>query len=364
MTPYDKPRSPHVKPREKTGEPAPIKAPLPPKKERVRPMAGEEARSLRAEDARQQKRLAIQKPSSDAAPPKPRLFSLLDTDEAPVLKPIKPPAWVGRRLKRRSAPSAPAPSPRLTDRVRPKGLVWLSWRWVSGTLTLVLGLLLLLLLFSPSFYVRSVAVGGVNYLTREDVFGTAGVSGQHIFWLDPDAIERRLEAHRNIASAEVRVGFPPRMVQILIREREPILTWEQGDERVWVDINGVIMFQRQDRPDLLRIVYDRESPLPPVPISAQPALEVGLVHGALLLKAQLPTIDVMLYHPDKGLGWRDPQGWMVWFGVGDNMAMRALVYAELVAQTAPLLQFGEVDLSDPDNPVYTVLWRKDGGGGR
>ncbi len=245
-----------------------------------------------------------------------------------------------------------------TERVRPRGVVWLSWRWVSGTISAVSLIILALLLSSDAFYVRSVAVGGVNYLSREEVFRFSGTSQQHIFWLDENTIRRELESNNNIADAEVRVGWPPNPVQILVQEREPTLVWEQNQDRVWVDVNGVVMYQREDRPDLLRVVYDPNETQPPGSIGPYTRIPPDVVQGALLLHSRLPSIDVLLYHPDKGLGWRDPRGWMAWFGVGDNMVMKAVVYEALIERNLEAVQFGEVDVSDPDNPVYTVLWRR------
>jgi hypothetical protein len=273
------------------------------------------------------------------------------------IKPMKPRSWAFGRGERKRKPSD---DPRtFVERVRPSGMVWLSWRWVSGTLMAALLVVLAIMLGTDAFYVDTVAVGGVNYLTREEVFRFSGVSQKHIFWVDPEEVKARLEANNNIAEAEVQVGWSPALVQIVIRERVPVLTWEQNNDRVWVDINGIVMFQREDRPDLLRIVYDPSLVQTDQVFDNTSRIDPEIVHGALLLKSRLTSIDVLLYHPIKGLGWRDPRGWMAWFGIGDNMAMKAQVYEALVNYNIDALQFGEVDVSDPDSPVYTVLWRKD-----
>lgn len=334
-----KPRHQHVKP--KRGE---VEAP--PRESHVAPIPGKEARRRRKQAAKEA-RLTRPPVSAEGA----------HTTETRPLIPMTPrPSAARQRSERRRQSSAPTPKP--AERVRPRGLIWLSWRWVSGALTAGLLLVLIGMMTSEAFYVSSVAVGGVKYLTREEVFRFSGVSQEHIFWVDPKEVEARLEANSNIAEAQVHVGFPPNLVQIVVRERDPVLTWEQANDRVWVDVNGQVMFQREDRPDLLRIVYDPNQPEAQEPLGPGARIPMETVHGALLLRSRLPTIDVLLYHPIKGLGWRDPRGWMAWFGVGDNMAMKAHVYEALVAYNSDLVQFGEVDISDPDNPVYTILWRK------
>jgi hypothetical protein len=234
----------------------------------------------------------------------------------------------------------------------------MSWRWVSGGLSLALIILLGAMLSSEAFYVSTVAVGGENYLTREEIYAYSKVARQHVFWIDPAQVEADLESSNNIAEAQVRVGWPPQMVQIVVRERDPALIWEQGDDRVWVDINGQVMFQREDRADLLRVVVDQNELADVLPILPNSQLDTEIIHGALLLRSRLRDINVLLYHPLKGLGWRDPRGWMAWFGIGDNMDMKARVYEALVAYNIDELQFGEINLADPDHPVYTILWRK------
>ncbi|HLA42834.1 MAG TPA: FtsQ-type POTRA domain-containing protein [Aggregatilineales bacterium] len=334
----------HVKPkRKRSGETS--------DETHVKPAAGREARRLRMEkrrEARQERSVErVEEPVVEVKAP-------------PELKSMRPRPWAGGR-RRRERPTRKAgisEASRQEERVRPRGVVWLSWRWVSGSLTAVLLIVLIVLLFSDAFYVNSVAVGGVNYLTREEVFRFSGVSQKHIFWVDVKEVENQLKSSNNISDAQVRVGWPPHMVQIIVRERDPVLIWEQGNDRVWVDVNGMVMFQREDRSDLLRVVYDPNEPQPPGDVGPNTRIPVEIVHGALLLESRLPGIDVLLYHPVKWLGGRDPRGWMAWFGVGDNMAMKARVYTALIDYNSDKLQFGEIDVSDPDNPVYSILWQK------
>lgn len=305
----------------------------------VAPAPGSDARQTRRESMRGagsgRLRLPILEDSSDVSHMEPRARSLS-----------------GRRRERQSETRRPP------ERVWPVGKVWVSWRWVSGILSGGLLLMMIGFLTLDMFYVDSIAVGGVNYLSREEVFRFSGVSQKHIFWVSEEEVKEQLEANNNIAVAEVQVGWPPDMVQIVVRERDPAIIWEQGDNRVWLDINGLVMFQREDRPDLLRVVYDPNEPAPEEPLGATSRVDTEVVHGALLLKSRMQNIDVLLYNPKKGLGWRDPRGWMVWFGTGSNMDVKSRVYEAIVSQNFNAVQFGEIDVSDPDYPVYTVLWQK------
>jgi hypothetical protein len=69
-------------------------------------------------------------------------------------------------------------------------------------------------------------------------------------------------------------------------------------------------------------------------------------------------VDVLLYDSQKGLGFHEGDGWTVWFGTGDDMETKLLVYHALVAEITDEVQPGEISVVDPDRPVYTELWRK------
>lgn len=277
---------------------------------------------------------------------------MLPRSQAVASTPSARQARRSERRARREQQVQVARRPRRRARFRPGR--YLTWRAVSGMLTLGLAVVLYLCLTADAFFVNSVAIGGVKYLTREEVFRYSGIAQKHVFWVDPEDVASRLETVPNIADAQVYIGWPPDMVQIVITEREPALIWEQS-VRVWVDVNGIVMRQREDRPDLLRIV---------VPNSTE-TIDVGaripqtIVDGALQLRNRHPNIDVLLYDSIKGLGFHDGGGWTVWFGTGEEMDVKLTVYYRVVESIlAQRIQPGEIMMTDPDRPSYTILWRE------
>src|SRR5690606_6913527 len=184
---------------------------------------------------------------------------------------------------------------------------------------------------------------GERYLSPEQVFEAANIANKNLFWMDVEDIERRLEDNSSIADAQVFIGWPPNSVSIFITERDPALVWEQGNLRVWVDVNGIIMFQREERDDLLRIVYQGDT-IPDLDVNS--TIDREVIAGALQLKAKLPSIKVILYDPIKGLGIREEGNWKAWFGIGTDMERRLLVYQQIVRSYYPTIQFVEVDVSD------------------
>jgi len=250
-----------------------------------------------------------------------------------------------RARKARVQPQRTAPRRRIS--------VWqvFSWRMVSGMLVVGLGVVLYLFMTMDAFYVNSVAIGGEKYLSREEIFRYSNIARKQIFWIDPKDVETRLKEVPNIADASVLVGWPPDMVQILVTEREPALIWEQG-VRVWVDVNGIVMKQREDRPDLLRVVVPNATD----PLGVGDRVPQSSVDGALFMKRRYEYVDVLLYDSTNGLGYHDNRGWTVWFGTGEDMETKLLVYNQLVADIVDTVQPGDIYMADPDRPYYTVLW--------
>ncbi|MCB9437170.1 MAG: FtsQ-type POTRA domain-containing protein [Anaerolineales bacterium] len=254
-----------------------------------------------------------------------------------------------RRLLRRRVKERQDGLDRPDERVRPIGVIWISWRWLSGSISLFLIILLYFMLGSDAFIIDTIAVGGERYLTPEQVFEATGAADRNLFKLDARSIEARLETNPSIGKAEVYIGWPPNAVSVFITERDPALIWEQGNFRVWVDVNGIVMFQREERDDLLRIVYPDENL---DALTTGDSIDWQIVAGALQLKSKRPSIKVMLYDPVKGLGIREEGNWVAWFGIGLGMEQRLLVYDAIVNAYYPSIQFEEVDVSDPHHPTF------------
>jgi cell division septal protein FtsQ len=201
----------------------------------------------------------------------------------------------------------------------------MPWRLFSGLI--VAGLLVVLFLFfgTDAFFVRSISVGGLNYLNDREVFALSGIAGEHVFWVDPAAVRENLLRSPTIADANVIVGWGNPMVTIEIEEREPALVWQQAGIAVWVDVNGRVMRQRGDRSDLLTISVDSLMDGPP-----GGGVDPSVVTGALQIQALLPQVSTLRYHPDYGLGFNDSRGWEAWFGVGGGMPEKISIYNALV----------------------------------
>jgi hypothetical protein len=229
----------------------------------------------------------------------------------------------------------------------------LGWRAFSGVVILCLAAVLLLFFSADAFYVRSIAVGGAETISKEEVFALTDIANTHIFWVDPAVVRENVLRSPTIADATVQVGWPPNMVQVVIQERQPALVWEQSGVLTWLDLQGRVMLHREDRPNLLQVTdIETEGPLGP-----NQQVDPQIVAGALQLKTLYPNLPDLRYHPDKGLGYQDGRGWDVWFGAGTDMPQKILVYDAIVNNLVSRgIQPGEINVMNPDAPFYSVTW--------
>lgn len=233
--------------------------------------------------------------------------------------------------------------------------VGVSWRAFSGLIVISLTFVLSLFFATDFFYVRSVDVAGVRYVSRAEVFRYADIAEMHIFWVDPETVRQNiLAASPVIADARVTVSWPPNMVRIVVVEREPAVIWVQAGVVAWVDLQGrVLRFPPQDdnsRPDLIRVIADNSIEGPP---GGNVLVDEAAISGALQLQQLLPGLSVLRYNPAKGLGFREPGGWDVWMGTGTNMRDKLLVYVTISANLqARGITPIEINVANPDAPYY------------
>ncbi len=85
-------------------------------------------------------------------------------------------------------------------RVRPMGVIWISWRWLSGIISLFLMVILYILLGTDTFAIEEIAVGGERYVAPEWVFESTGVAGSNLFLVDGRDIKAQCTSIRQLAA--------------------------------------------------------------------------------------------------------------------------------------------------------------------
>ena len=229
--------------------------------------------------------------------------------------------------------------------------VSVPWRLVSLFIIAVMLVLLYAMFQSDTFYVRSVSVEGNRYLTREEVFAFAGIASLHVFWVDPAQTERNIMRERSVASASVSIVPGAPMVRIRVEEREPVLVWEQAGTAFWIDVQGQVMRQREELPDLLRIQASGQ--LDDSPVVSPDGIDPEIVFSALALQTRLPGLTSLRYDSSDGLTFRDENGWDIHMGVG-FIEEKLSIYRGIVARMrSEGITPTEISIVDPDTPFVT-----------
>lgn len=204
--------------------------------------------------------------------------------------------------------------------------IQVSWRLASFSIVLLLAGMLARLLTDPRLYIDGINLGGASFVPGEEIYAESGVARQHIFWVDPALVQKKVEAIPGIASASVAAAWP-NVVTIVVTERVPLVTWVEGEHKWWVDAQGHRFKAREEIASLLPItVDDAASELP----DANRLVPVEAIQGALQLKELRPNIELLHYDDQHGLSYQDGRGWRGYFGVGTDMAQKLAVYETLV----------------------------------
>jgi hypothetical protein len=235
-----------------------------------------------------------------------------------------------------------------------------NWRLISFLLTLALGTALYLAFTLPYFYVPAATVLGNQRLSREEINGVLGVTGQSIFTVQPEEVRTRvLLNYPELLTAQVNV-YLPNHVYVTVTERQPVIFWEQeGEGYTWIDANGVAFRPRGVAEGLIPVKALDAPPAPAPsadadPLSPQPFISRELVEAIRALSPLVPANTTLTYSAADGFGWNDPRGWKVVFGASvHDVPLKAAVYQSLVESLAARgIRPVFISVEYPDGPFY------------
>jgi cell division protein FtsQ len=206
---------------------------------------------------------------------------------------------------------------------------------------------------NPEFSVRETLVEGAKLMSAAQVQSIAHLRGTHIFALDPQTVEQRLESYAEIDSADVHVKFPAE-VTITIEERRPIVQWDDAGVTWWLSASGVAFIQRSEQAPLATI--RSEEPILRITQDAlEPAVDPAVLWNAVTLTERLPYASDLSFSLDRGLAFYDPRGWRVSFGGGVDMDIKIEVYESIatrLVESGAAIEY--VSVEDPSSPYYKL----------
>lgn len=233
-------------------------------------------------------------------------------------------------------------------RLPPVPFVRPSWRWLSGLVTAALLALVGLMWSYPEFIVQAIEVQGLQRLEVREVHLVLGIQGDSIFSLDPDVLAYDLGlAFPEFSEVQVHVSLPNSVV-VQVHERVPALGWSNSQGLVLVDAEGISFpargvvngegqpFPVVRAPDLVMKPADESEEdgeaLVMNPYVNRRLLEPVQVAALIRMAEEAPPNSQIIFNPRHGMGWRDPAGWVVFFGHdGADMDAKVQMYRAIVA---------------------------------
>lgn len=224
----------------------------------------------------------------------------------------------------------------------------LGWRLISGAI-FVLSLFVVISFSNFStFKVNAVNLKGTERLTALEILRKLDLSNTSILKVQPEDVEKDIIAtFPTVRGATVSAGLPA-VLNIKVVEREPLVMWQNQDEMLWIDVEGVIFPVNGEFEAPLSVLAYTDPPAGPaiggtpdegesteemdVEETRLPTTTFEFVQAILALNEYVPINTQMQYDPSFGLGWQDPQGWMVFFGRNTSeINTKLLEYQTIIA---------------------------------
>lgn len=224
----------------------------------------------------------------------------------------------------------------------------LSWRFLSGTIAVIMTLGLFLMKSSSIFTVSAINLMGGVRIPAEEISASLDISGKSIVDLVPSDIESEiLTRFSDIKSAKVSISLPANL-SATIEERIPALVWLENEEpRFWVDQEGytfpirgeatlpIQVHSNSEPPHSIGYDPAQETTLPTFDPAAkegqEPSIDPQFVSAVQKINTMIPTGSPLLYDRESGLGWTDPHGWKVYFGTDlEQIDLKLVEYDRIV----------------------------------
>lgn len=235
-------------------------------------------------------------------------------------------------------------------------IIHFEWRMISGALAVIFLVLALMLTNMSVFEIQTVETAGLTRVTSTDLYTVLHSTAGSIFTLDRQKAEKAITvAFPELTDVHLKIGFPSKIL-VSANERQPILAWVSGEQTLWIDQEGIVMPVRGDAGTLITIQSEVIPPLTAgsvttngvldyTTLAAQnlaveddaemvvPQISPDVLNAAIGLTAQLPEGASLVYDPVDGMGWVDPRGWKVFFGIDlSDLQMKQVEYQTIIDQ--------------------------------
>lgn len=208
--------------------------------------------------------------------------------------------------------------------------IHLGWRLISGAVFLLSLAVVISFTSLSTFQISTITLRGAQRLSVEAVLSGTDLVNTSIIQVEPEAVKAMMEDRfPSLSNVSVSVSLPA-SVTIKVTEREPVILWLEDNATHWIDAEGV-MFPVVGEAEVVQTVSATgEPPAAPEVFTAEVDDETGeishllepslpnttpeFVEAVLSLSDYIPEGTPLQFDPQFGLGWQDPNGWLVYFG--------------------------------------------------
>ena len=231
-------------------------------------------------------------------------------------------------------------------------------RWFSGILALIFGGMAAGYAFLPQFRFSDIVITGMEKINKNEIVYFSGAVGKPVFAVNPDQVRSTLlQRYQDIYDAVVTIDFPAEM-RIELTERVPVVEWDFGGSRFWIDKDGMVLNESSSKDETIHVYADAY----PGSLS-QEDRNVPLYFSKDVLKtivtmgSHVPEGKPLIYTYKNGFGWDTDEGWRIFFGKTDSdMDEKLRMQASLTKyfqenEIEPIL----VSLEFKDAPYYRFV---------
>lgn len=212
--------------------------------------------------------------------------------------------------------------------------VQFGWRLISGAVFLLSMAVVISFASLSAFQISTINLRGAQRLNTEAILSQVDLVGSSIIVVEPDQVRTMVEDRfPSLSSVSVSVSLPS-AVTLRVVEREPLILWQQDNSAHWIDADGVMFPVFGEAEVAQTVAASGDPPAAPEVFIPEVDDETGeishllepslpsttpeFVQAVLSLSAYIPEGTALQFDPQFGLGWRDPNGWLVYFGRDTN----------------------------------------------
>ncbi len=191
-------------------------------------------------------------------------------------------------------------------------------RWVSGILAIIFGAAAACYAFLPMFRFDNIVILGMEKISKDEVVYFSGAKGKPVFTINPNVVRSTLLTHyHDIYDANVTIDFPAEMV-IELMERIPVVEWDFGGSRFWIDKEGMVLNESNSRPETIHVYADSyPGAIDPEDRSIPSYFSKDVLKTIQTMGKYAPEDKPLYFTYKNGYGWDTDEGWRIFFGKTD-----------------------------------------------